>query len=37
MTSEEFLDDIYGILKKGIEYDNKTAWELVRKDLVEKI
>jgi predicted nucleotidyltransferase component of viral defense system len=37
MTDREFLEDIRLVLKQGIEYDNKAAWELVRKELVEKI
>ncbi|GHV25061.1 hypothetical protein FACS1894176_02680 [Bacteroidia bacterium] len=37
ITSKEFADDIYSILKKGVEYDNEVAWELVRRELVEKI
>jgi hypothetical protein len=37
MTDREFLEDIRLVLKRGIEYDNEVAWELVRKELVEKI
>jgi hypothetical protein len=37
MTDKEFLDDIYIILKQGVEYDNERAWEVVKKDLIEKI
>jgi hypothetical protein len=37
MAMREFTDDIHLILKKGIEYDNQAAWELVRKELVERI
>ena len=37
MTDKEFTNDIHVVLKRGIEYDNETAWELVRKELVEKI
>lgn len=36
MTDREFLEDINFILKPGVEYNNDTAWELVRKVLVEK-
>lgn len=36
MTDREFLEDIHFILKPGVEYNNDTAWELVRKILVEK-
>jgi predicted nucleotidyltransferase component of viral defense system len=37
ITSKEFTDDIYSILKKGTKYDNEAAWELVKRELVEKI
>jgi predicted nucleotidyltransferase component of viral defense system len=37
MSDKEFLEDIRLVLKQGIEYDNEAAWELVRKELVEKI
>jgi Uncharacterized conserved protein len=37
MNSKEFLDDIYIILKHGIVYDNKIAWEAIRKKLIDKI
>jgi predicted nucleotidyltransferase component of viral defense system len=37
MTDKEFMDDIRLVLKQGIEYDDEVAWELVRKELVEKI
>jgi predicted nucleotidyltransferase component of viral defense system len=37
IITKEFIDDIYGILKKGVEYDNAVAWEMIRKELVEKI
>lgn len=37
MNDNEFLDDIYAILKQGIEYDNGKAWEVVKKEFVEKI
>lgn len=36
MIDREFLEDIHFILKPGVEYNNDTAWELVRKVLVEK-
>jgi len=35
MKDKDFLEDIRPVLKQGIEYD-KAAWELVRKNLVEK-
>ena len=37
MTDREFINDIRLVLKQGVEYDNEAAWELVRKELVEKI
>ena len=37
MNSKEFLDDIYIILKHRIVYDNKIAWEAIRKKLIDKI
>jgi hypothetical protein len=29
---KEFTEDIYSILKKGVEYDSQVAWELVKKE-----
>jgi predicted nucleotidyltransferase component of viral defense system len=37
MFDREFIGDIRLVLKQGIEYDNAAAWELVRKELVERI
>ncbi|HCT93898.1 MAG: nucleotidyltransferase [Bacteroidetes bacterium GWE2_39_28] len=37
MTDHEFLDDIHIILKPGIEYTNEDAWEVVRREIIEKI
>jgi predicted nucleotidyltransferase component of viral defense system len=37
MTDREFLEDIHIILKPGVEYNNEVAWEVVRKEIVEKI
>ncbi len=37
MTDKEFLEDIHIILKPGVEYNNEKAWELVRKEIIEKI
>jgi len=37
MTDHEFLDDIHIILKPGTEYNNKEAWEVVRREIIEKI
>ena len=36
-TDKDFRDDIYLLLKQGISYDFETAWEFVRKELIEKI
>lgn len=37
MSLKEFTDDIYSILKKGVEYDSQIAYESVRTELIEKI
>jgi hypothetical protein len=37
ITSNEFIDDIYSILKTGVEFDIEVAWELVKKELVGRI
>jgi predicted nucleotidyltransferase component of viral defense system len=37
MTDRDFQEDISLVLKQGVEYDNEVAWELVRKELVERI
>ena len=37
MTDKEFVEDIRWGLKQGIVYENEVAWELVRKELLEKI
>ena len=37
IVMKEFADDVYLILKKGVRYDDGEAWEMVRKELVEKI
>jgi predicted nucleotidyltransferase component of viral defense system len=34
---KEFLDDVHLILKKGIQYDDREAWKMVRKALIEII
>ncbi|MDP3435948.1 MAG: nucleotidyl transferase AbiEii/AbiGii toxin family protein [Bacteroidales bacterium] len=36
MSDPEFINDIYIILKQGIEYDSTKAWEIVRENLIEK-
>lgn len=33
----EFMEDIHAILKPGVEYDNITAWELIKNELIGKI
>ena len=37
MMDKDFLEDIRLVLKQGVEYNDEVAWELVRKELVEKI
>jgi predicted nucleotidyltransferase component of viral defense system len=37
MAMKEFTDDVYLILKKGVQYDNGEAWEMVKKELVDKL
>jgi predicted nucleotidyltransferase component of viral defense system len=37
MTDKDFREDIYLLLRKDIEYDIHAAWEIVRKELVEKL
>ena len=37
MIDREFLEDIHIILKPGVEYSNDDAWEMVKKEIVEKI
>jgi predicted nucleotidyltransferase component of viral defense system len=37
LSDKEFTEDIRVVLKRGVEYDNEVAWELVKKELVEKI
>lgn len=37
MADREFTEDIRLVLKQGVEYNNEAAWELVGKELVEKI
>jgi predicted nucleotidyltransferase component of viral defense system len=34
---KEFTDDIYLILKKGVQHDEKEAWDMVKKALIERI
>ena len=37
MMDKEFNEDIRLVLKQGVEFDNETAWEVVRRELVGKI
>ena len=37
MQDSEFMDDIYTILRPGVEYDNIEAYEIVKSELIEKI
>jgi predicted nucleotidyltransferase component of viral defense system len=37
MRDKEFTDDIRLVLKRGIAYDDEAAWELVSRELIEKI
>ena len=37
MKDKEFLQDIHSILKPEVVYDNLKAWEIVRKELIEKL
>lgn len=37
MRNSEFIGDIYGLLRPGVEYDNETAYQLVKSTLLEKI
>ncbi len=37
MEDMEFLGDIHAILRPGVDYDNKVAYDVVRKELIEKI
>ena len=37
LTMKEFTDDIYLVLKKGIQYDEREAWEQIKIAFVEKL
>ncbi|MDL2311895.1 nucleotidyl transferase AbiEii/AbiGii toxin family protein [Bacteroidales bacterium OttesenSCG-928-B11] len=37
ITDKEFLEDVHIVLKPGVEYDNGKAWELVKKEIIEKV
>jgi len=34
MAMKEFTDDVFLILKKGVQYDNAEAWKMIKKELV---
>jgi hypothetical protein len=37
LSDNEFTEDIHRVLKPNIEYDNMIAWELIKREFVEKI
>ena len=37
LSDKDFREDIYLLLRQGVSYDIELAWELVRKELVERI
>ena len=37
MTDREFLEDIHIVLKPGVEYNIDEAWEMIRKEIIEKL
>lgn len=37
MADSEFLEDIRLVLKQGVFYDNKEAWDLVWRKLIKNI
>ena len=37
LSDKDFREDIFLLLKRGISYDIEMAWELIRKELIEKI
>ena len=37
MKDKEFFQDIHSILRPEVVYDNLKAWEVVRKELIEKL
>ena len=36
MQDQEFLSDIHSILKLEVEYDNEKAWNIIKKEIIEK-
>ncbi|MDR2642729.1 MAG: nucleotidyl transferase AbiEii/AbiGii toxin family protein [Planctomycetaceae bacterium] len=37
LTDNEFTEDIFSVLKPEVEYNQLTAWELVKKELIERL
>ena len=37
IQDDEFMNDIYTILRPGVEYDNVKAYTIVKSELIEKI
>lgn len=37
IKDKEFIQDIHSILRPEVVYDNFEAWEVVRKELIEKL
>ena len=37
LVMKEFTDDIYLILKEGVEYEDGVAWELVKRELIGRL
>jgi predicted nucleotidyltransferase component of viral defense system len=37
LADNEFTEDIHSVLKPNVEYDNILAWELIKREFVEKI
>jgi len=35
LLDREFMEEIHAILRPGVEYDNKKAWEMVKNRLIE--
>ncbi|WP_317039168.1 hypothetical protein [Flavobacterium sp. Root901] len=37
MQDAEFMEDIFTILRPGVEYDNVKAYEFIKTELIEKL
>jgi len=37
MSDKEFLNDVYIILKQGVEYNNVKAWDKIKREIIEKL